>query len=57
MKRDPEGLSIGDINRLRNFDRDDLDGLRRALRSDALAPELRHPFEQYLAEAQALAAD
>ncbi|TDI61078.1 MAG: MOSC domain-containing protein [Alphaproteobacteria bacterium] len=57
VKRDPEGVSIGDINRLRNFDRDDLDGLRRALRSDALAPELRQPFEQRLAKAEALAAD
>ena len=50
VKRDPEGVSISDINRLRNFDRDDLDGLRRAIRSDALAPELRQPFEQRLAK-------
>ena len=57
VKRDPGGVSIGDINRLRNFDRDDLDGLRRALRSDALAPEMRQPFEQRLAKAQGLAAD
>jgi MOSC domain-containing protein YiiM len=51
VKRDPEGVSITDINRLRNFGRDDLDGLRRAIRCDALAPELRQPFEQYLAKA------
>ncbi len=57
VKRDPKGLSVPEVNRLRNFDRDDVEGLRRALRSDALAPELRQPFEQRLAEAQALAAD
>ena len=56
VMRDPEGVSITEINRLRNFGHDDLDGLRRALRSDALAPELRQPFEQYLAKARALAA-
>jgi MOSC domain-containing protein YiiM len=57
VRRDPGGVSITDINRLRNFGRADLDGLRRALLSDALAPELRQPFEQYLAKAQAPATD
>lgn len=52
IERDPGGVSITEINRLRNFDRDDVDGLRLAIRSDALAPELRHPFERQLAKAQ-----
>ena len=46
---DPHAVSVREIHHLRFFDRENPEGLRRALQVSALAPSWRQDLEEYLA--------
>jgi MOSC domain-containing protein YiiM len=50
VHRDPAALSIREVTRLMYFEREDLDGARRAVEVDALAPGWRRSFLERLQE-------
>lgn len=49
LRPDPETLSIREINELRHFDKQNVEGARRALAIEALSPAWREPFAARLA--------
>ena len=51
IEASPEGISVLELARLRNFGEDDLETARRALRIPALAPGIRQEFERRLEKA------
>ncbi|MFS8084961.1 MAG: MOSC domain-containing protein [Acidobacteriota bacterium] len=48
IKRDPNNISIADITRLYAFEKDDLDGLHRAVKLEALSESWREYFQKRL---------
>ena len=53
IQTDPIGISVREMARLRNFDRDNLERAEQALQIDALAPEIKGEFEHRLKKAEA----
>lgn len=51
VSRDPGGLTVAQVNALLFFDRDDLDGTRKALSIPALSHGWKESFEERLAKA------
>lgn len=49
---DPVGISVREMARLRNFDRNNLERAKQALQIDALAPEIKGEFEHRLKKAE-----
>ena len=49
---DPIGMTIRELNKLMYFDKDNLDGARRALDIEGLSPGWRSTFEERLAKAK-----
>ncbi len=52
VKGDPIGMTIVEVNKLMYFDKDNLDGFRKALDVKALSPGWRVTFEKRLAKAK-----
>jgi ferredoxin-NADP reductase/MOSC domain-containing protein YiiM len=55
VKTDPVGMTILDVNKLLYYDKDDLDGTRKALLIEALSPGWKAAFEGRLAKAKSSA--
>ena len=51
IKEDPERMTISEIARLRNIDTENIEGLKKALRIQALAPAFKQDFENRLKKA------
>lgn len=52
IKVDPFGMPILELNKLMYYDKDNLDGVRKSLRVEALSPGWRSTFEGRLAKAK-----
>ena len=48
IKEDPERMTVREIARLRNIDTENMEGLKKALRIQALPPTLKQDFENRL---------